>query len=287
MGFFWAILCGFAFGMGDTLIRLGVRSGTPFTGAIISSSTMVLLLLFPVLSQDLGGRPLWPAIGWYLAMGAAATAPGRLLFYFSLRRIGVSRASILVTISPLLSMLFAVAFLGERPTGWVVLGAILIFLGVLSFTMEKTSIRITPAAALLGLLPTVFFSMMPLFMRIGMRSLPNPVLGTFLAGVGALAVLLAVQGFLPRADRWGVSRRAFGLFVAAGFFYTAAFFAFYEALGSESVSFVAPLVFTSPLFAMLVARLFFRDLERVTWKLAAGGVVVFLGVVAISLSRGG
>jgi len=25
----------------------------------------------------------------------------------------------------------------------------------------------------------------------------------------------------------------------------------------------------------------------VTWKLAAGGVVVFLGVVAISLSRGG
>ena len=140
MGFFWAILCGFAFGIGDTLTRLGVRSSTPFTGAIISSSVMALFFLFPVLSQDLGGRPLWPAIGWFLAMGAAATAPGRLLFYFSLRRIGVSRASILVTISPLVSMLFAVAFLGERPTGWVVLGAILIFVGVLSFTMDKTSI---------------------------------------------------------------------------------------------------------------------------------------------------
>ena len=197
MGFYWAILCGFAFGFGDTLSRLAVRSGTPFTGAVISSSTMALSLLFPVLSQDLGGRPLWPGIGWFLVMGVAATAPGELLFYFSLRRIGVSRASILVTISPLLSMLFAVAFLGERPTGWVVLGAILIFVGVLSFTMEKTSIRITPATVLLGLLPTVFFSMMPLFTRLGLQSLPNPVLGTFLSAIGALVALLAVQGFLP------------------------------------------------------------------------------------------
>jgi len=287
MGFFWAILCGFAFGIGDTLTRLGVRSATPFTGAIISTSVMALFFFFPVLSQDLGGRPLWPGIGWFLAMGVAATAPGRLLFYFSLRRIGVSRASILVTISPLLSMLFAVVFLGERPTGWVVLGAILIFVGVLSFTMDKTSIRITPATALLGLLPTVFFSMMPLFTRLGLQSLPNPVLGTFLSAIGALVVLLAVQGFLPRTDRWGVNRRAFGLFAAAGFCYSVAFFTFHEALGSESVSFVAPLVFTSPLFAMLISRFFFQDLERVTWKLAAGGVVVFLGVVAISLSRGG
>ena len=36
-----------------------------------------------------------------------------------------------------------------------------------------------------------------------------------------------------------------------------------------------------------MARLFFQDLEQVTWKLAAGGVVVFLGVAVISLSRGG
>ncbi|MDP6088187.1 MAG: EamA family transporter, partial [Nitrospinota bacterium] len=159
--------------------------------------------------------------------------------------------------------------------------------GLLGLTIDKTSIRITPSVALLGLLPTVFFSIMPLFMRMGMRSLPNPVLGTFLAAVGALAALLAGQGFLPRADRWGVNRRAFGLLTAAGLCYTAAFFTFYEALGSETVSFVTPLVFTSPLFAMLISRLFFQDLEQVTWKLAVGGVVVFLGVVAISLSRGG
>ncbi len=287
MAIFWAISCGFAFGFGDILTRLAVRSATPFTGAVISCSVMVLFLLFPVLSQDPGGRPLWPGIGWFLALGVVSTAPGRILFYFSLRRIGVSRASILVTISPLVSMVFAVAFLGERPTGWVVLGAILIVVGLLGLTIDKTSIRITPSVALLGLLPTVFFSIMPLFMRMGMRSLPNPVLGTFLAAVGALAALLAGQGFLPRADRWGVNRRAFGLLTAAGLCYTAAFFTFYEALGSETVSFVTPLVFTSPLFAMLISRLFFQDLEQVTWKLAAGGVVVFLGVVAISLSRGG
>ena len=287
MGIFWAILCGFTFGFGDTLTRLAVRSGTPFTGAIISSAAMVLFLLFPVLSQDLGRHPLWPGVGWFLAMGVAATAPGRILFYFSLRRIGVSRASILVTVTPLVGMLFAVAVLGERPSGQVILGAVLIVVGLMSLAIEKTGIRISSRDALFGFLPTIFFSIMPLLMALGLQTLPNPILGAFLAASGALVVLLAVQKVIPRKDRWGVNRRAFGLFTASGLCYTVSFFSYYEALGSETVSVVTPLVFTSPLFAMLIARLFFQDLEQVTWKLAMGGVVVFLGVVLISLSRGG
>ena len=59
------------------------------------------------------------------------------------------------------------------------------------------------------------------------------------------------------------------------------------ALGAGRVSFIAPLTFTSALFSILIARLFAQELERVTWRLAAGALVVFIGVYLVSLSKGG
>ena len=62
---------------------------------------------------------------------------------------------------------------------------------------------------------------------------------------------------------------------------------YYEALGRAEVSLVTPLVFTSPLLSVLIARVFFQNLERVTWRLSAGGVAIFFGAVIISLFRAG
>ena len=63
---------------------------------------------------------------------------------------------------------------------------------------------------------------------------------------------------------------------------------YYEALGRAEVSLVTPLVFTSPLLSVLIARLFLQNLERVTWRLIAGrGVAIFFGAVIVSLFHAG
>jgi len=203
MGLFWGLLCGFAFGCGDLLTRLGVRNGTPFTGAIINSGTTLIFFAVIVLVEGVQAGALWPAMGWFLLTGVVAIGPGRLLFYYSIRRIGVSRASVLVIITPLISMLTAVALLGERPSWRVVLGAVIIVGGLLSVVTDRGGILIDSRAALLGLLPTLFLSLTPFFIRLGMQSLPDPSLGTLLSSVGALTLLLMLQKAVPREDRWG------------------------------------------------------------------------------------
>ena len=142
MGLFWGLVCGFAFGCGDLLTRLGLRNGTPFTGAIINSGASLIFFAVIVSAQGVQAGPLWPAMGWFLLTGAAAIGPGRLLFYYSIRRIGVSRASVLVIVTPLISMLTAVALLGERPSWRVVLGAVIIVGGLLSVVTDRGGIRI-------------------------------------------------------------------------------------------------------------------------------------------------
>ncbi|MFQ5693719.1 MAG: DMT family transporter [Nitrospinota bacterium] len=287
MAIFWALFCGFSFGLGDTLTRLGVRSGTPFTGAVIISFTISLAFLFPAFGRLTGAELRWPAMAWFLLTGIAATGPGRILYYFSVRRIGVSRASILASFTPLAGMLIAVVFLGERPSAYVVIGAFLVVGGILGVITDRSGVRILPLAALLGLLPTLFFSLTPVFIRLGMQSLPDAILGTFVSSLGALAFVLSVQKVIPPGDRWSADRRAFLLFLGSGVCYTSAFFAFYKALGMETVSFVVPLVYTSPFFSISISRILFQHLERISWRLVAGAVAVFLGVVFVTLSRGG
>lgn len=287
MAIVWALVCGFVFGFADVLTRLGVRSGTPFTGAAITTLIIFVFFLIAVLARGLGAGPLWPAVGWFFLMGVASMGPGRILYYFSVRRIGVSRASVLLIIAPLVGISFAVAFLGERPSWPVVVGAFCVVGGIMGVVTDRSGIRITLPDALLGLVPMVFLSLTPVFIRLGMQSLPDPFLGTMVSSLGALAFLWMTKPAIPPSDRWAADRPALRSFLLAGLLYGLAFFTFYKALGIETVSFVTPLVYTSPLFSILFSRLLFQQLEQVTWRLVAGAAVVFLGVALVSLSRGG
>lgn len=287
MAIVWALVCGFIFGFADLLTRLGVRSGTPFTGATVTTLTIFVFFSIAVLARGLGAGPLWPAVGWFLLMGIASMGPGRILYYFSVRRIGVSRASVLLITAPLVGILFAVAFLGERPSWLVVAGAFCVVGGIMGVVTDRAGIRIALPDALLGLLPMVFLSLTPIFIRLGMQSLPDPFLGTMVSSLGALAFLWMTKPAIPPSDRWAADRPALRCFLLAGLLYGLAFFTFYKALGIETVSFVTPLVYTSPLFSILFSRLLFQQLEQVTWRLIAGAAVVFLGVALVSLSRGG
>ncbi|MDP6086563.1 MAG: DMT family transporter [Nitrospinota bacterium] len=284
---FWGLVAGASFGVGDFAIRMGVRNGTPFTGAIIISSTVIAVSGVAAGIHGVADGSLWPAIGWFLLMGLAASGPGRIFFFYSLRRIGVSRATVLIIVTPLFSLLYAMVFLGERPSWHIILGLLFVISGVGAVVMDRSGIRMSPKAVLLGLTPALFLGGTLVFSRLGMQSLPDPTLGNIVTSLGSLLFLLAAQPLIPKQERWGVERRGVAWFGLGGLCYCAAFFGHHTALGSGPVSFVAPITFTSSLFSILIARLFAQDLERVTWRLAAGAFTVFIGVYLVSLSNAG
>ncbi|HJM43449.1 MAG TPA: EamA family transporter, partial [Nitrospinota bacterium] len=184
-------------------------------------------------------------------------------------------------------ILIAVVFLGERPSIFLLAGALLIVGGIMNVVMDRSKIRIHLRTALLGLLPALVYSTSPVFMRLGLLAQPDRILGNAISGLGALFFMFSMTPAIPRDNRWNVDRRAFPTFLAAGVFYSTAFFAYFSAMGASSVSFTTPLIYTMALFSALISRIFFQQLEQITWRLAISAVVVCIGIALISISRGG
>ena len=284
---FWALLSGFCFGLADLLTRLGVRSGTPYTGATVSSVGTLVPLLLILWVRGIEPGPLWPAIGWFCLTGAAGLAPGKILYYTSIRRLGVSRAAVFNSVSPFFGILIGVTLLGETPTWNIPLGAFFIFGGVVALLADRSAARLPSGAAFIGFIPALFFTLMPVFMRMGIQALPDVLFGSAILTATALVVLLLCSSTIPSDSRWRGDGRAIWMFILAGLSYAAAYLTYYQALWTHSVSFVMPLVYTSPLFSILLSRLFVQRLEQVNRQLVVGAIAVFIGVVLVSVSRGG
>jgi len=283
----WGLFAGFLFGTGDVLTRLGIRTAGPYVAAVITSSVVFVAFAAALYLRGLGPENSWTAAMWFLLMGLCSTGPGRLLFYFSVRRIGVSRASVMVAFTPLFSILIAVAFLGERPSLLLLAGTLLIVGGIINVVMDRSKIRIHLRTALLGLLPALVYSTSPVFMRLGLLAQADRIFGNAVSALGALFFMFAMTPAIPRDNRWTLDRKAFLTFLAAGVFYSTAFFAYFSAMGDSSVSFTTPLIYTMALFSSLISRIFFQHLEQITWRLAISAVVVCIGIALISNSRAG
>ncbi len=283
----WGLLAGFSFGIGDFIIRLGVRNGTPYTGAITSSSILCILFITLLLAGGIRPGPLWPAVGWFVLTGVAATAPARISFYYSIRRIGASRATVLILISPLLSLLYAVVLLGERPSSTAILGAFVVVGGVASVVADPKGFRMSPKDFGLGMLPNLFMGFTVIFIRLGMQALPDAILGGSVSSLSALLALLAMQKSIASKDRWGAKWDGMKFFLIGGTCYCAAFYTYHKALEFGEVNFAAPLVFMSPLITIAFSRVFLQSLERVTWRLAIGATIVVAGIYLVSISKGG
>jgi len=69
--------------------------------------------------------------GWSLAVGVlAVTALGGVAFNWGISRVPGVRASQLFSLTPVVGLVSAVVFLGERPTGWQLVGGALVLLAV-------------------------------------------------------------------------------------------------------------------------------------------------------------
>ncbi len=279
-----ALLVSFFFAVRNIFIRAGQRYTTPLISTFAVTFITCLLFIPVTLLERPGPSITWIGVLFFILAGAAA--PGlALLFYFArVNRIGVARASPIASTQPLVTLIIAVSFMGERPSIPIYFGTLLIVGGIVLLTSEKGELRWTAREIALPLVTSVLWSVSSVCRKIGMSYIPWPAFGSLVITITALFTLVPVSYLITRENRWRVSPAGVPYLLAAGICLAGGFYFHLFALGSGALTRVAPLANTSPLMTVLLTAIFLRKFERVSLRLIVSTVVIFIGGTLITMN---
>ncbi|MBT3351320.1 MAG: DMT family transporter [Nitrospinaceae bacterium] len=270
-----------------TLYRGALSRLGPGVVALFSSAiTLVISWLY---FWAVGDVDVWHPQGlfWFALIGFMGGLGNRYLSFFSMSKVGLARTSILMQTSLLWSSLLAIAFLGERPTHWVILGSITIMLGsiLLVYRRENEKLNIRFVYYLIPLAIALIQGFSQLFRKYGYYWLPSASLGMSVANSMAMICLLVVVPFAEDVSlkRW--EQRPAYLVILGALFNAFAMILFWTAVKMGNIVEVIPINRLSVLLIILFSWLFFRKQEAITAQVVLGGFLSVAGAWAIVLGK--
>jgi transporter family protein len=288
-----SLLTALGFAAGDTAVHRALRTSTPVTG-IFTLSLITLIIYGPIAlaTYPLGEIGL---TGFFVFLAAGIASPGLAgtLLYMSFLRIGLSRSVTVISGAPLLTVIFAVGTLGERPTALVYLGTVSIVAGVMFLAQEHRTRRLPGEekksvwhSFVFAAGATLMFAVTAVLRKIGVTMIPSLSVGLSIAALGSLCVILLWNPFLPEMNRIRITRQDIWFFVLSGVLSSSGHLAFFAALQMGPLSTVAPLVYSAPMFALIFSWLLFRKEERLNFYVVAGAILICAGAAFVTMARG-
>src|SRR5262245_17831340 len=269
---------------GFALARVIRKRALPHTTALTAVVTSIVftgtvLWIVAVVTEPValfGTTAIWP----FAVAGLVAPGLARLLVYTGIDRVGAARAAAMMPIGPFSAIVLAVVFLGERPSGSLLLGAACILAGTILLSQREQGGRPWRRRDLIfPLLGAIAFGLRDVISRWGLRSFPHAAVAAVVATM-ASAVLIA--GFtLGRRGSLRADRVGLGLLALTGTFEALGSLALWAALSVGNVSVVTPLANSQPMFTVVLAAILLRDVEQVTWRVAAATPIMVAGAVLV------
>jgi drug/metabolite transporter, DME family len=266
--------------------RAGLRYSTPTTVTLFSILMQNLLLWSAVFAS--GGVHAVPLAGVLLFTVVGIFQLGvRLLAYTGVEKIGASRSSALQSISPLVSATIAVMVLGEEPSVLIVLGTVLVVAGIVlvSWKPEQQLAAFRRWHLLLPLGAAFLTGMNHPIRRYVLTMANEPLFFSALMGTVSLVGFLIYLAASPRSQKLVWARKAFWPFVGTGLFETLSILLIITAISMGRVVVVAPIAASYPIWALIEARIFLRQMEPINLKTVLGIFSVVAGNVAIHLGK--
>jgi len=252
-----------------------VISLTLFTVAIGSVFFWVLTILFVPLDSFKSEAIIYHIIG-----GALGGFIALQLWYKSMKRYGVARASTIVSSRTLVSSFAAVLILDELLTPSIGVGTVLIVLGVALLSSEgydKTGWL--DRNLILPLATAFFYGINAIPRKIGVGITNNPIVGATIETSTAL-ILIIIYLFLSKS-KFSLNRSSFSYFSVNGVFYSIAYLCLVYAYSFGDLVIVVPLMSIFPLFTILLVYFLLGEQEKITSKLIISAILVVLGSVLI------
>ena len=266
--------------------RAGMRYSNPTTVTLVSILMQNLLLWAAVFIT--GGVPRVPVIGVLLFTLVGIFQLGvRLFAYTGVDKIGASRSSALQSVSPLISATIAITILGEQTSLLIIIGTFLVVVGIVLISWK-------PEEQLLGfrrwhlLLPigAAFLTGINHPIRRYVLTIANePLFFSALMGTVSLGGFLVYLAVSPVSHRLVWNRQAIGPFLATGLCETLSILLIITAISLGRVVVVVPIATSYPVWSLIQARIFLRDIESINWKIVAGILSVVAGNLAIHFGR--
>lgn len=235
-----------------------------------------------------------------MVAGVLADFTARSLLFSASRRLGASRASAFRVLAPIVTLCFGVVAFGDT-IGWTVTtGVILMLTGLATLNLDAALAARLPApdtasghprtpvrkGVALGIAAAVAFGSGDLLRKAGVEAGGSAFFGAFVTATTALALHFA-RGLLTRQLRalLTTDRATLPLLAGTGVCVLVALVCFLLSLEWLPAGVAATVSGTQVLFAILCGRLLNQQVEQVTGRVFAGGVVLCGGLLII-LSAG-
>ena len=266
--------------------RLGLKFSTPTTVTLVSIVVQNVTLWVAVFLS--GGIPpvSWISVGLFCVVGVFQLGV-RLLAYTGVLKIGASRSSALQSVSPLIAAAIAVATLKESVTPLILSGTLLVVIGIalVSWKAERELPSFRWWHLLLPVGAACLTGMNHPMRRYALSLSNEPLFFAAFMGLVSLAGFLIYITVTPHRQPLVWNRTAFWPFLWTGIFETVSIVLIITALSVGPVVVVAPVAATYPVWALIGAKIFLRDVEQITPKVILGIVSVVAGTAAINLGR--
>jgi drug/metabolite transporter (DMT)-like permease len=235
-----------------------------------------------------GGVPAVPAAGILLFTLVGIFQLGvRLLAYTGVDKIGASRSSALQSVSPLISASIAITILGEQTSLLIIVGTFLVVMGIvlISWKPEQQLADFHRWHLLLPIGAAFLTGINHPIRRYVLTMANEPLFFSALMGMVSLGGFLVYLMVFPGSHRLVWNRQAIWPFLATGLCETLSILFIITAISLGRVVVVVPIATSYPVWSLIQARIFLRDVESINWKVVSGILSVVAGNFAIHFGR--
>jgi uncharacterized membrane protein len=274
--------------VGYVCARQGLSDASP--EALVAVTAAVSTGILVPVTIATGQVRLTPAMAAvFFVSGLVGTGLGRFLLSNAINLVGAGIAHTIKSASPVVAVVFSVAFLGETLTPLLAAGIVTVVVGLIVLT--RTGKEANPSAdarttAFVSLLVVVWFGATPVIRKFGLSELNAPLLPALaLNFTVALAVGVAMSLWRDKTDL-GVVFSGDGRWylLVTGLCWTASISSYFLALSLADAIVVVPVFNSSPLFTVALGLLLFEGTESPTRATLVGAALTVCGVVVITIA---
>ena len=287
---FLAISSAFLYAVSHIMTRVALRYARPSTGVLISLISC-LVFSFALFRLNHTLAELVNAGFWFfLAAGITGPFWGRLFLYEGFRRVGVAVSTTVFEIKPIFSVLPAVILLGEGLSWPIVAGVILMMAGTFLVSTEKSGGDIkrgwSKKDLIFPMAAGACYGISHVIRKAGIIAFPDPVAAVLVQNIGAALffplLLVTDRSPKPKLPRPSLT---WPIFILGGLLQVSAQWCLFAALEEGQVVVVSPLSSLNTFFVYLLALLFLRSLERLTWKIVLAGTLLVGATLLLTVFR--